>query len=572
MKIKTVLCLTLHFTFFILHSSADAYISETVSVEEGWNAVYIESTPESPNASAFFADLAVTKASCYMSSVYSATEQLADNGSEISQKPVSHLVYDISDEANSTLKNIVGGQCYFLFATNATSKTFLGVPQLPHVSWQVTSDGFATFAPVSAPKGESVLSVTYFGEGPCGATHAAVPYSVWGSDPVAPSVGPLNAFSRKPKVEGGKVYAFESETAGEWPGVIDVAADLGGLDFSDGVAKIGVTVRNAGTQEREVRVSLADSAREGDTMPQLYMYVPPSAASRSSWTAFDATNVLLSAGESRTFLFQCDKSAMADGVNYAAVLAVEDLSGTKMRVRLPVSAVKDVEREGAGAYPTGLWIGQARMTQVSDVEGNLKKAGGEMKGTLLLHVDGDGKTTLLQRIVVAQEQDADGAWRTTLYKDLDDVPSGVAARRVSSVFIDTANRAVSGVANTDTSASEFGREATFRFTVGERSKENPFRHAWHPDHDGKQADYSAPSPSGDVPSNFIGAIKPESFSVTNQVVFAWSDDNGRNTYSKTPEETTFGRLDWKLTGLAKHPVTMRGIFALKRVSDSATIK
>ena len=75
------------------------------------------------------------------------------------------------------------------------------------------------------------------------------------------------------------------------------------------------TVRNAGTQEREVRVSLADSAREGDTMPQLYLYVPPSAASRSSWTEFSATNAVLSAGESRTFIFQCDKSAMADGVN-----------------------------------------------------------------------------------------------------------------------------------------------------------------------------------------------------------------------------------------------------------------
>ena len=131
-------------------SAFASYISETVSVEKGWNAVYIESTPESPDASAFFADLAVTKASCYMSSVYSATEQLADNGSEISQKPVSHLVYDISDEANSTLKNIVGGQCYFLFATNAASKTFLGVPQLPHVSWQVTSDGGTSQVAASA--------------------------------------------------------------------------------------------------------------------------------------------------------------------------------------------------------------------------------------------------------------------------------------------------------------------------------------------------------------------------------------------------------------------------------------
>ena len=54
-------------------SAFASYISETVSVGKGWNAVYIESTPESPDASAFFADLAVTKASCYISSVYSAT-------------------------------------------------------------------------------------------------------------------------------------------------------------------------------------------------------------------------------------------------------------------------------------------------------------------------------------------------------------------------------------------------------------------------------------------------------------------------------------------------------------------
>jgi len=552
---------------------ADAgVVEETVTVAKGWNAVYIESTPESPGAAAFFADLSVTKASCYLSSVYASTAQLAGDGKEISQKPVSHLVYDLHDEVNSTLKNIVGGQCYFLYATNAAEKTFLGVPQLPHVSWQASAGGFATFAPVSAPKGESVLSTTYFGEGPCGATHAGAPQAAWGTDPVAPSIGPLNAFNRKPKVEGGKVYAFESDVAGEWPGVIDVATDIGGFDFSDGVAKVGVTVRNAGTQEREVRLSLADSAREGDARPQLYLYIPPGAASRSSWTQFASTNAVLSAGESRTFIFQCDKSAMTDGVNYAAVLAVEDLSGTKMRVRLPVSAAKDAAREGVGAYPAGLWIGQAQVMQVSDVEGNLKNAGGAMKGTLLLHVDGSGRMTLLQRVAVAQVQDEDGAWRTALYRDLGDVPRGTSARRVSSVFIDTANRATQAGANTDASASEFGREATFRFTVGERSKENPFRHAWHPDHDGRKADYSADSPSGDVPANFIGSIKPESFSVTNQIAFVWADDNGRSTYSRTPEETTFGRLDWKLTGLTKHPIMMRGLFTLKRVSDAVEIK
>ena len=112
----------------------------------------------------------------------------------------------------------------------------------------------------------------------------------------------------------------------------------------------------------------------------------------------------------------------------------------------------------------------------------------------------------------------------------------------------------------------------FRFTVGERSKENPFRHAWHPDHDGKKADYSGAAPSGDVPSNFIGSIKPESFSVTNRLTFVWADDNGRPTYSRTPDETTFGRLDWTLSGLRSEPIAIRGIFALKRVCSASEIR
>ena len=547
-------------------------VEETVTLANGWNAVYIESTPTNSDATAFWSSLPVAKASCYVSSVYSATTQLASDGTSISQKPVSHFVWDASEAADSTMKQIAGGCVYLVFATNAATKTFLGVPQVPHVSWQVSDGGFCTYAPVSIPAGETIASAVYFKDAPCGSDYAARPNSVWGTDPVAPRIAQKTVFARNPTVEGGKAYAFESSSAGEWPGVLGVSTGLGGgLDFSSGIGKDSFTLRNLSATNREIRVSLADSADTADVAPALFLFVPSAAGVPSHWEAFSSTNVVLEAGESRTFVFQCDKSGLAADDTRAAVMVVEDLGGTKMRVRFPVTAEADKFAEGEGAYPAGLWVGSAKILQVGDKEGNLMSVGKPLTATVLLHVGADGAMTLLQRVAVAQAE-TNGSYRAELYKELADVPDGVTARRLSSVFIDTANRAVAASANTDASAPEFGREATFRFTVDERSKENPFRHSWHPDHDGKSADFSQDAPSGDVAANFIGSVKPESFSVTNTLVFAWKDDAGKPTYSATPDETTFGRLDWTLSGLRREPIWMRALFSLKRVSNASEIK
>lgn len=553
--------------------AAAGLVEETLVLSPGWNAVYLESTPDDSDAESFFGALPVLKATCLVPGAGDATAQLASDGREIVQKPVAHLLWDSAAPEDSTLGQVLGGRCYFIYATAAASNTFLGTPQLPRVSWQVSDDGFATYAPVSIPAGRTVLSSAYFADAPCGAANAARPYAVMGTNAAAPSFGQLNAFSGKPTLQAGRVYAFASDAAGDWPGVLDVSVGLtGALDFPDGVSKASLSVRNASSADREIRLALAPSAREGDTAPDLLLFEPPAAAASSGWVPFSATNVLLAAGEKRDFFFQCDKAAFGTNAACAAVLSVSDLGGSKMRVRVPVTAAADTYPEGTAAYPAGLWIGQAALSQVSAPDGSLADAGGVLKGTVILHVAADGAMTLLQRVAAGKVRDDDGTWRPALWRDLPDVPTNATARRVSCVFIDTANRAVPATANTDTSAPKFGREATFRFAVGERSAENPFRHAWHPDHDGLQADYSGPAPSGDDPNNFIGEIKPESFTVSNRIAFVWADDNGLPTYSRTPEESTFGRLDWTLEGLRRAPIQMRGLFVLKRVSDASTIQ
>lgn len=556
-------------------TSSAAVVEETVSVAAGWNAVYIESTPDDSDAAAFFAPLGVTKASCYVSGVYSETAQISSDGSEISQKPVSHFVFDANDPRHSTMHQVSGGLVYLLFATNAAQKTFLGTPQIPRVSWQVSDGGFATFAPVLAPKGETVLATDYFDGAPCGADNAFNARTAFGSDAAAPTFAPISAiaFTRKPKVTGGLAYALGSDAAGEWPGVVKVTAGLNGsLSFPDGVSSDSFEVRNMSSRAREVRVSLRPSARASEAMPALSLYVPGEAGETSRWEEFSGTNVTLAAGESRTFVFRCDKAGLAAGDERSGIVAVEDLGGSLMRLRFPVTAEGDTVAAGEGAYPTGLWIGSARVSQVSGPGGGLMGVGQPLKATILLHVDAQGGMTLLQRVVAARVDDGAGGKRDALYRELSDVPAPVRGRRISCVFLDTANRAVPATANADASGPEFGREATFRFTVDGKSKENPFRHPWHPDHDGKSADYSGDAPSGDAPENFIGPVKPESFSVTNTMVFAWRDDNGLDTYSRTIDETTFGRLDWTLSGLSREPIAMRAVFALRRVSGAAEIE
>ena len=549
-----------------------SHIDESISLTKGWNAVYVESTPDVAEPATLFADAPVEKVACYESSAYADTAQYNSDGSALEQKPVGFYFWQRGEEEASTLRRMTGGHCYFIFATEACTRTWRGVPSVPRVSWQRAETGFTTIAGVSAPEGAELAASAYFGEGPFARPSDAVPYAIAGVDAAAPVFAALDLFSRKPKVAAGRAYAFEGASVREWPGVLDVRTDLsGGLSFASGASTASVALHNAGTTNRTVRIALEASASADEVPPALTFYREAAVGQADGWEPFTATNLTLAAGESRRLVFACDKSALDFAKTYAAVLAFSDLGATKMRVRIPVRVEADALKPGEGAYPQGLWIGRATISQVSHgTDTTPVAAAGQVRATILVHVDAAGKPTLLQRVAVAQVPEAEGssAHRAELYDELAHVPAGVAARRISSVVLDTANRAVPA-----TDETTFGAACTFAFTVGERSKENPFLHVWHPDHDGRSADYKAAAPSGDVPANFIGAVKPESFSVRNRLRFVWEDAEGRSTFARTPDETTYGRIDWRLEGLrADAPVVMRGVFVLKRLSPVATIK
>ena len=544
-------------------------VSETLKLSEGWNAVYIESTPTNSLCEDFFRDTSVVAAAAYRSDADSSTAQYDASGEEKVQAPISFLQWS-RGETTSALKSIVGGNTFLLFATNAATIGFTGVPAVPKTTWRKVSSSetneYFNLVGVSSASG-NVSIQNYFGEGPFGLIKAGrAIYSIGGTDENAPVLknAEQSAFGKQTPLVSGRAYALTSTVSGEWPGVIGVQG-AAAVAFGSGANYASVKVVNCGTTNHVFRFTM-ERAVSGETPPPISRRLPRvDAISALGWTNVSESaswEVLLAPDEVVEQVFSLDRSQLAAGTEYGAILAIEDLGASKMRVRVPV-AVAAVPQD-AVAYPTGLWAGAIEFTHVSGIDDELPtpvKAGGKLKMNVLVHVDADGKCTLLQR--AAFGVDTNGTAR--LFKEFANVPADVAKpMRLSTVMMSVDTPAVAA-----TDGSAFGDTASFSWTIAPMARDNPFRHAWHPDHDGKTADYEHAAPSGDDFENYKNPVKPELWSISNRLDFSWHEQGNRNlpaNFQYNAEEMTSGFVTWEVMGLiANKPIKSVGTFTLKRV-------
>ena len=540
-----------------------AHIKETMTLAKGWNAIYLESTPTNAACADFFSGAPVERVASYSSDAYSSTRQIADDGSTIDQKPVSYSVWVLGDETASTLTALRGGCVYLIYAKDVWTTTFLGVPAAPRQTWRATSGetGFMNLVGVSADTNASVTAKAYFGEGPFG-TASGVAYKIAGTKTAAPTFLSLGLAS-SPKVKGGQAYAFSATKDGDWPGVVGVQGD--GVVFGTDANYASITVRNCGTTNHVFKFSISASADETELVPPMSRRLPRvDAISSPGYTnaTEEAWTVELAPDGITEQVFSIDRAQMTAGTKYGAILMIEDLGASRMRVRLPIAV--GATPENAVAYPVGLWVGEIALTKVSGMGEETPvpvEAGGTLRMNVMVHVAEDGTCSLLQR--VAAGVDADGNPR--LFRELSGVPSEIEnPRRISTVMMSVDTPVVAAA-----DGSAFGDDAAFSWTVAADARDNPFRHAWHPDHDGKTADYKGPAPSGDDFANYKNPVKPELWSISNRLVFSWHEQGNRDlpaNFQYSANETTSGVATWDVGGLsAKGPIRSVGTFSLKRV-------
>ena len=542
------------------------YVEETMTLANGWNAIYLESTPTNAVCTDFFAGAPVARVASYHSDAYSSTRQLADDGTEIAQKPISYHVWVPGDETASTLSALAGGNVYLIYATDGWSKTFLGVPAAPRQTWRATSGdtGFMNLAGVSADTNASVTAKAYFGEGPFG-TSSGVAYQIGGNKTAAPTFLPMTIGSNQ-KLRGGMAYALTATKDGDWPGVIGFSGASSVAFGSDDFAS--VTLKNFGTTNHTFRVTIIASADGQEIVP--LMRKVKDEHGDESWTNVTvgvSWDVELAAEALGTQKFAVKRADMTPGVAYSAVMQIEDLGGTQMRVRIPVTVEEKSAEEAA--FPTGLWAGYIQMETVSSLTNTTPTAAaGTLKMNILIHVPANGTPQLLQRVAAG----VDGDGKVRLFKELSSAKAVCEnPRRLSSVMMSVANPIVDASGYTT-----FSNQLQFVWTVDANARDNPFRHAWHPDHDGKTADYSGPVVSGDDLANYMNPVKPELWSVTNTLCLSWHKLNNPTEdadFEHNPEETTAGYATWTVGGLLSNgPIKSMGVFFLKRIADVGEIE
>ena len=571
MKQITRYLLLLSFMSLVSLSASAAHIRETMTLAKGWNAIYLESTPTNALCDAFFDGAPVERVASYQSDAYSSTRQIADDGSTIDQKPLSYRVWVPGDETASTLTALRGGCVYLIYAKDVWTTTFLGVPAAPRQTWRATSGetGFMNLVGVSADTNASMTAKAYFGEGPFG-TANGIAYQIKGTKESEPTFSKfLNA---RVTMQGGKAYALTATKDGDWPGVIgflgSASVEFGSGDFAS------VTLKNFGTTNHTFRVTVVKS--EMDEAQEAF---PPLGALKrkvrdehgnESWTNVtqDAFwDIELAPDALAVQKFAIDRTAMTAGTTYAAVMQIVDMGETQMRVRIPVTIGEKSADEAA--FPIGLWAGYIQMETVSSLTNKTPTAAaGTLKMNILVHVPASGTPQLLQRVAAG----VDSAGNMRLFKELSSAKAACEnPRRLSTVMMSVANPIVDASAH-----ATFGDQLQFDWTVGANARDNPFRHAWHPDHDGKTADYSGDVVSGDDLANYVNPVKPELWSVTNTLYLSWHKQNIATEdvdFEHNPNETTTGFATWTVGGLISGgPIYSMGVFYLKRLAEVGVIE
>lgn len=551
-----------------------AHVKESMTLTKGWNAVYLESTPVNAVCDDFFANSPVKRVASYHSDAYSSTRQIADDGSPIDQKPISYSVWVPGDEAASTMSALVGGRVYMIYAEDSwQSGDFYGVPAAPQQTWRATSgdSGLMNLVGVSVDPDVSVPTKSYFGEGPFDAASGTA-YQIAGTKTSAPSFLSLGLASGT-KLRGGRAYALTASKDGDWPGVIGVQGS--GVAFGANANYASITVVNCGTTNHTFRFTMVpsdDAAATGEALPPISRALPRvDMLSEQQYTNVDANaswTVELAADARTDQVFGLDRGNLEAGKEYGAILVIEDLGASKMRVRVPIT-VAALENAAEVKFPVGLWSGFIQLESVSRLDDTNQvpvKAGGTMKMNVMMHVAPNGEVKLLQRVAAGVE--TNGTPR--LFRELESVPAEVKnTRRFSTVMMSIDTPVVEG-------SGKFGEDLVFDWTVGEKAKDNPFRHAWHPDHDGLTADYKGEAPSGDDPENYAGVVKPELWSIMNRMEFSWHKNNDPHVdvdFEWTPEEKTYGFVTWTVSGLtAKEPIKSFGVFVLQRAIKAAEVE
>jgi hypothetical protein len=547
-------------------------VSQSIILQPGWNAVFLEVQPENNSADTVFAGLPL--AGVWTPGDRFSTAEFIQSPSEATFNSGGWLAWYPAGKPESFLRNLFAvhaNRPYLIRSTNSTAVTWTvaGRPSLDSFQW---TPGAFTLRGLPLDPAAPPTFRNFF-------RHSNAHYNAATGqlNPIYRLVGgQWTAVSANDAMRSGEAYWIWTSAASDYSGPLAVSVPIGdGLDFGEQLGELPIVIENRSSSI--VTAEIRDLETSGVGVLSHRVFDP---AQGIQWPELPASLGLPLAGRAKSSLRLAVRRADIVSGEHTTILQIRD--GLGGRVWVPVIASTPVATAPArgqtanGSRLAGLWVGTANLTGVSEAHSSnpsfVTPAASGMALRMILHVDGNGQARLLRQVIQMWRDGtytndssgnlvADKAGKFVLLTDDSKIPSfrGAAVRdgrevgrRLSSVGYDFDAPETN---NFVPFAGDFAIGSTLSATLSLPfdHPRNPFKHRYHPDHDNLDARFAAP--------------KVESYTVSRQIRLTLAssppDGNPGPDYGYSDIAGTYAET---ITGLHKNPLAVGGTFHLVRVS------
>jgi hypothetical protein len=579
------------------------WVTQSITLNPGWNAVFLEVQPANPDCDAVFSGVPVESVWAW-NRRFSSVQFIQDASQLVPGQPdwLTYLPADQPARATRNLFAMQGARTYLVkLKTGAVATTWniVGQPIVRAPDWLPNSYNFVGF---NLGTGSTPTFQDFFSGS---AAHAGQPVYRLNASGLWTLVSSPSTTSMR---AGEALWVF-CKGASTFSGPVQVTLDQrDGLLYGRLLTEQTLRIKNNSSTTRTFSVQeVASQAPPSASFPVLAGAVPLShykvdaTNSQFGWITLPAPLQKVNAqpGEEWVLRLAVNRAQMApftppatnNGVLYQSVLQITDNTGVRVRLSVSSEGLQSYSATAAAlgksglakdavlADPrAGLWVGSASITKVSQPANltsptNPLPVGAPLQFRLLVHVDNGGTVRLLQKVLEMFKNGTlkpdptnptnyivDQPGRYVLVTDDSLIPSftgstlrdsqPVGRRLSSSAFGFSSPILVSG--NGAFGAGSFNCQVNLDYD----DPVNPFKHKYHPDHDNLDARFQTKLPEG-----------VESFTVLRQIQLDFTSQDPDNlTIAGWGDNQLGGNYSEVITGLHNQPIYVSGTFRLARAS------
>jgi hypothetical protein len=581
------------------------WVTQTITLNPGWNSVFLEVQPANPDCDAVFAGVPVESVWAW-NRRYSSVQFIQDSTQLVPGQPdwLTYLPADHAARATRNLFVLQGARPYLIklkSGATATNLTLVGQPMVRTLDWLPDSYNFVGFSlsPGSPPTFQSFFSGS--------AAHAGQPvYRLNASGQWTPVSNPSTT-----AMQAGEGFWVFCKGASTFSGPVQLTLEQrDGLLFGRVQTEETLRLKNNSASVRTFSIQeLSSLAPPGTNFPVQAGTVP------LSYYKIDVTNnqfgwfglpsplqkINLQPGEEWVLRLEVNRTQMApftppptySGVLYQSVLQVSDNAGVRLLVSVSSEGLKSYAPAVAtagqpGIHPAdsspdpdpraGLWVGSAVIKMVSQPSSitaptNPVPVGTPLPFRLIVHVDDYGTARLLQKVLEMYKNgtlkpdpnnptnnivDQPGHYVLVTDDGLVSSFTGATlrdgqpvARRLSSAAFGF-SQPILFAGNGAFGAGDFNCQVTLDYD----DPLNPFKHVYHPDHNNLDDHFENKLPEG-----------AESFTVVRQIELQFTTQDPDNlTTAGWGDDQLGGNYRETIAGLHSKPIYVSGTFRLTRAS------